>query len=170
MGEQLKVLSRAEFVVERHKNATAIEDRIGRDQPFRLIGHDDRGAIVRIEVSVFEGAGERQCDLFEIGIGETKLFAITLRLNQTDFGGKAIKGIAQGGAETGVLTEIEHQRFISPQRRGDTEKSLVINSLPAEAETRLRDRRTTSLTEALGIGLQACLNLAGKRAEIGDAL
>ena len=42
--EKLQMLGGREFVIERNQDAAAEENRVGGNQPFRLIGHDDRGA------------------------------------------------------------------------------------------------------------------------------
>ncbi len=112
MGEQLQMLGGGELVIERDQNAAAIEDGIGRDQPFRLIGHDDGGAVVGVEIGVFQSAGQRQRDFFEIGIGQAEFFAIALGFDQADFGGEAVERIAQRRAQTGVLAEIEHMKLL----------------------------------------------------------
>ncbi len=98
VGEQLQVLSRGQLVVERDQHAAAVEDRVGRDQPLRLIRHDDGGAVAGIVVGVLESAGQGQSDLFEIGIRQANFFAIALRFDQAYFGGKTVERIAQRGA------------------------------------------------------------------------
>ncbi len=55
MSEQLPLFFRGEFVVERDKNAAAIENCVGGNQPLGLIGHDDGGAVVGFEASVLQG-------------------------------------------------------------------------------------------------------------------
>ena len=51
------MLSRGQLVVERNQHATAEENRIRRDQPFRLIGHDDRGTVPGFEFGILKRAG-----------------------------------------------------------------------------------------------------------------
>ena len=97
-----------QLVVERNQHAAAVENRIRRDQPLRLIRHDDGGAVAGIEIGVFESARQRQGDLFEIGVGQADFFAIALGFDQADFGGKAVERIAQRRAQACVLAEIEH--------------------------------------------------------------
>ncbi len=102
------MLAGAQFVVEWNQHAAAKKDRIGGDQPLRLVRHDDRGAVVRVELRVFERARQRQRDFLEIGIGQPQLFAVALGFDQADFGRIAVERIAQGCAQTGVLAEIKH--------------------------------------------------------------
>src|SRR5581483_9165133 len=66
--------------------------------------------------------------------------------------------------QTGVPGEIEHQEFISPQRRGDPEECLVIKPLPAPA---IPPFRTGGFP---GTDLKAGLNLARQGAEVAYAL
>ena len=112
MREQLQMFGRGQLVVERHQHAAAVKDRIGRNQPLRLIRHDDGGAVAGIVIGVLQSAGQRQRNLFEIGIRQADFFAIALRFDQADFGGKAVERIAQRGAQTRVLAEIEHKELL----------------------------------------------------------
>ena len=121
--QQLQVFRRRELVVQGHQDTTTVENGVGRNQPFRLVGHDDRGAIVRVKFRVFESAGQRQGDLFKIRISQAKFFTVAFCLDQADFGRIAVEGIAQGSAETRILSEIKHPGFISTQRRYNTEEN-----------------------------------------------
>ena len=53
MRQELEVLGCGQFVIQRDEHATAEEDRISRNQPFRLIRHDNGGPVAGPEGSVF---------------------------------------------------------------------------------------------------------------------
>src|SRR5947209_2054750 len=114
MSQQLEMLCRSEFVIERNQYSTAIKNRIRRNQPLRLVRHDDRSAISRIEIRILEGARQWQCNLFEIRVGEPDLFAIAIRLDQAYFSGEAVECITQRRAQTGILPLIKHLRSGRP--------------------------------------------------------
>ena len=59
MLEQLPLLIRREFVIERNQNAAGVKNRIGGDKPLGLIRHDDAGAIAGGEAPVLQRPGER---------------------------------------------------------------------------------------------------------------
>src|SRR5260370_815092 len=82
-------------VIEGHHSSATIENGIIRDQPFRLIGHDDGRAISGIEVRILERPRQGKRDLFEVGIGEADLLPITLGLNQAALTGEAVQRVAQ---------------------------------------------------------------------------
>jgi hypothetical protein len=58
-----------------------------------LIRHDDRGAIVGIEVGVFESTGKRQRRFLEIGVGEPDLFPVAIGFDQANFSREAVQSI-----------------------------------------------------------------------------
>src|SRR5215467_1857004 len=99
MRKKLEVLGWAELVVERYQHAAAVEDGIGGNQPFGLIRHDDRGAIIGVEVGVFQCAGEGKGDFLEIGVGESEFFAISFGFDQTHFFREALESVTKSGAE-----------------------------------------------------------------------
>ena len=117
---------RGQLVIQRDEHTSAIKNGIGGNQPLRLIRHDDSCTLARIEASILKRAGQWQSDLFEIGIGQSNFFAVAIGFDEADFAAESIERITQGCAQTRVLAEIEHQILISPQRGGNTEKSLVI--------------------------------------------
>ena len=95
MSQQLQMLGSRELVVERNQHAAAKKNRVRRDQPLRLVRHDDGGAIVGIEIGVFESAGQRQSNFFEIGVRQAKFFAIALGLDEAHFRGEAVESVAK---------------------------------------------------------------------------
>src|SRR5579871_1356412 len=108
MRQQLDVLGRVELVIEGDEYAAAIKNRVRRDQPFRLIGHDDRGAITRGETGLLKRGRERQCGLFELRVREAGLFAVAIGLDQADLVGPAVERVLQRRAQPGILGEIKH--------------------------------------------------------------
>ena len=80
----------AELVVEGNQNSAAVKNRIGRDQPLRLVGHDDRGAVIGLEIGVLQGTCQRRRDLSEVRVGETSLlFSRSTSIRQVSFGQRA---------------------------------------------------------------------------------
>src|ERR1700690_4664930 len=94
-----------------------MENRVRRNQPLRLIRHDDGGALAGIEIRIFESAGQGQSDFLETEIRQPNFLAIAVRLDQAHLGGKAVERIEQGRAKARVLSESEHQQVISSQSR-----------------------------------------------------
>ena len=74
-----------EFVIERNQHAAAEKNRVGGDQPLGLIGHDDGGACAVLQARVLQRARERQRVLFELAIGEARVFAFAVGFDQADF-------------------------------------------------------------------------------------
>ena len=109
MCQQLHVLRRRELIVERHQHPACIKNRICRQQPLRLIGHDDRRAITRLEVSILQSPRQGQRHLFEIRIGEAGLLPVAIGFDQAGFIGPAVDRVAQGSPQALILAEIEHQ-------------------------------------------------------------
>src|SRR5579863_8841575 len=97
--KQLKMLDGAEFVIEGHQHTAAIENRIRGNQPLRLVGHDDRRAIAGFELSVLQSASQGQSDLFEIGVGESGLLSIPVRLDEAKFIRPTVQRIPQRSTE-----------------------------------------------------------------------
>src|SRR5207248_8471515 len=110
----------SEFVIKRNQHPSNLKDRVRRNQPLRLIGHDDCGTLSRIKFGVLKSTRQRGGSLLEVGIGETGALAIAIRLDQASLIRPAIEGIAERSAETCVLVEIEHSVLISPWRHPST--------------------------------------------------
>ncbi len=110
MGEELQLFSGREFVIERDQDAAAEENRVGGDQPFGLIGHDDGGACAVSQSGILQRARQGQRLFFELAIGEARVFAIAIGFDQADFIWPAIERGAQRFAERIVLAEIQHYR------------------------------------------------------------
>src|ERR1022692_4414393 len=102
------MLIRGEFVVEGHKHASAVEDYISRNQPLRLIRHDNRPAITGLECSVLQRASDWRGDIFEVRIGEACFFLVPVRFNQTELIRPLLQRVTQSGSETTVSGEIKH--------------------------------------------------------------
>ncbi len=56
--QQLQMLFRGQLVIEWHEHAAAEKDRVSRNQPFRLIGHDDRAPVPFPVVRILQGASK----------------------------------------------------------------------------------------------------------------
>jgi len=93
MRQELEMFGWSQFVIERNQHTAAEKNRIGGNQPLRLIGHDDGGAISSFEVGVFEGAAKGTSHRLEVRIGEANFLAIAIGLDQAGFVRPAIKRI-----------------------------------------------------------------------------
>ena len=110
MFEKLPLFVRREFIVERNQRATCEENGIGRNQPLRLIGHDDAGSIARGETSILQGFRQRMRAFLEIAVREPFLLPFAVGFNQTHFPGKAVQRILQRCSDGLVFSKIEHYR------------------------------------------------------------
>ena len=106
--QQLQMLGRGQLVIERHQHSAAMKNGVGRNQPLRLIGHDDGGAIAGLELGVLERARQGHRHFFEIGVSKAGLFLVAVRFDQAGFVRPAVERLAQRRAQAGVLVEIEH--------------------------------------------------------------
>src|SRR6266705_3628635 len=135
-----------QFVIERDKHSSDLKDRVRRNQPLRLISHDDGGTVSGTEFRVLKSTRQGRGSLLEVGISETSALAIAVRLDQASLIGPAIEGIAKRSAETCVLFEIEHSVLISPRRHpstslragSGTEKTGLIHSIPGSPGKRAK--------------------------------
>src|SRR5581483_2521786 len=106
--QQLRVLGRSQLVVERNEHPAAVEDRVRRDQPLRLVGHDDGGAVARPETVLLQRGRERQGGFFELAVAQAGFFAVAVGLDQADLVGPAVERVLQRRAQAGILGEIKH--------------------------------------------------------------
>ena len=90
MFEELPLFIGRELIVERHQHAPSKEDGICRNQPPRLIRHDDAGAISRGEACILESFRQLMGARLEIAIRQAFLLALAVGLNQTHFGCEAV--------------------------------------------------------------------------------
>src|ERR1700733_11214520 len=121
------MLRRRQFVVQRNQYSAAKENRIRRNQPLRLIRHDDRSPVAHFEIGVLERATQRPCHFLEIGISKPHLLAVAIGFNQASFVGPAIESSAQSRAQAGILMEIKHYSAVSPQRHRGTERNKSLS-------------------------------------------
>src|SRR5215472_713710 len=68
--EKLPLLIRREFVIKRDQHPAREENSISRDQPLRLIRHDDAGAVTRGEAGILQSFRQWMRTFSEIAIGE----------------------------------------------------------------------------------------------------
>ena len=98
------------FVIEWNEDATCKENGISGDQPLRLIGHDNAGAVPRGETCVLQCFGQRMSAFLEIAIGEAFLLAFAVRLDQTHFVCELIQRVLESFADRLVFGEVQHYR------------------------------------------------------------
>ena len=106
------MFGRRQLEIEWNDHSAAVKHRISGNQPFRLIAHDNRHAIARTELAIFERPRQRQGKILEIEVSEPCLFAVAIGFNQTGFVRPAIQSSAQGRAKRGIFVKIQHERII----------------------------------------------------------
>src|SRR6266571_3399569 len=104
------MLVRRQFVIERNEYTTAKEDGVCRDQPFRLICHDDAGAVTGGESGFLQSLGQRERAPLELAISQTFFLALAVGLDQTHFFRKPIQRISQRFADGLVFGKVQHYR------------------------------------------------------------
>ncbi len=102
-----------QLVIERDNHSPAIENGERRNQPFRLVGHDNGGAATGPKFDVFQGTGQRQSHLFKVGVSEPGFLLVPVGFDQADFVGPALQRVAQSRPQTGVLVKIQHEEVAS---------------------------------------------------------
>ncbi len=93
MFQQLPLLIRREFVIERHQHAARIKYRVRGDQPLGLIGHNDRGAISRRKSRVLQRFRDRHSAISKFPVRQPVIFALAVRLDEAGFIGKHLHGV-----------------------------------------------------------------------------
>src|SRR5690348_2809197 len=110
MVKELPLFIRREFVVERNQHATREENGIGRNQPLRLIRHDDAGAVSSSEACILQSLCHRMRALLEITIGEPLFLAIAVGFDQTHFAREAVQRITQRFSNGLIFGKVQHYR------------------------------------------------------------
>ncbi len=108
MFEQLQLLFRRQFVIQRDQHPPAVKNSVGGNQPLRLIRHEDRRAVSRVELGILQRPGQGQADFFEVGIGKPRLFPVAIGFDQAGLTAETVQGVAQRRAQTAIFSEIEH--------------------------------------------------------------
>src|SRR5262245_52141338 len=109
MGEKLKVLVGGQLVVERNDDAAAIKDRVRGNQPLRLIGHNNRGAITGTESTRLQELYERERRFFEIAVSQPAILSVAIGFDEARFVGPTLETGGQRLAERIIFCQIEHQ-------------------------------------------------------------
>src|ERR1700687_2062410 len=113
MRQQLQMLRRRQFVIPRNQHAAAEKNRVCRNQPLRLIGHDDRRAVPHLEIGVLKRAAKRTRHFLKVRVGKPHFFAVAIGFNQAGFVGPALQRILERCTQAGILAEIKHSMFLS---------------------------------------------------------
>ncbi len=106
MLQQLQLLGRSKFVVEGNEDAATVENCVSGNQPLGLIGHENGGAVARIEVCVLKRTRQGQADFLEVGICEASFFPVAIRFDKAGFRREPVQCVTQGGTETAIFLEI----------------------------------------------------------------
>src|SRR6185437_12478935 len=122
--EKLQMFRGSKFVIKRHENAAAMKNGVSRNQPLRLIRHDDRGPRVGRKSRVLQRTGERQRSCFELPVGQAAIFAVAVGFDEANFIGPAFKRGAQGCAQLGIMPEVEQNKR-AWMRAASVRKSLT---------------------------------------------
>ncbi len=113
MRKQLQMLRRGQFVIQRNQHTAREENRIGRNQPLRLIRHDNRRSITCLEIRILKCAAKRARHFPKVRVGKPHFFAITIGFNEAGFVRPALQRILERCTQAGILTEIKHSGFLS---------------------------------------------------------
>ena len=110
MLEQLPLLIGSEFVIERNQRAARKKNGVGRDQPLRLIRHDNAGAIARCKACVLQSLGQRMRPRLEFAIRQPLFLALAVRFDQAHFIRKLIQRILQRLPDGLIFGKVQHYR------------------------------------------------------------
>src|SRR5258708_37710946 len=99
MREQLQRLGRGELVIERYHHTAGKKDSVGGDQPFRLIGHDDRGSVPGGKARILKRRGQWLSSFAKLPVGQPRTFALAVGLDQADLVRPLVELSAQGRAK-----------------------------------------------------------------------
>ncbi len=97
--QQGQMFRRRKFVVERHHYTAAVEHRICRNQPFRLIGHNDRGAVTTAaNPAILESAASQRSSarhVAKLAVGQPAAFSpVAVRFDQANFRRKTFPAVS----------------------------------------------------------------------------
>ena len=98
-----------QFVIERYENAAGEKYGVGGNQPFGLIGHDDRRAISRGETGIFECRSNGLGGFAELAVGEAGFFRFAIRLDQANFSRPVPEGVSQRRSQRVEFCQFKHQ-------------------------------------------------------------
>ena len=110
MLQKLPLLVWRQLVIERNQHTTSEENGIRRNQPPRLICHNDAGAISHRETFILQSLRQRMRAFFEFAVSQALLLPVAVRFDQTYFPGEAVQRILQRGADGLILGKIQHYR------------------------------------------------------------
>jgi hypothetical protein len=108
MPQQLPLLVRGQFVIERHQHSAAKENRRRRNQPLGLICHDDRRTITGAKSGVLQRARQRFRAFLKFAIGQLEVFSLTVGFYQARFTCKLPQRVSQRRSDGLVLGKIQH--------------------------------------------------------------
>ncbi len=104
------MLVRRQFVVERHQHATREKNGVGRDQPLRLIRHDDAGASAGGEAAVLQSFRKRMRAFLEIAVSQALFLALAIGFDQAYFVRILIQRVPQRFADGLIFRKVQHYR------------------------------------------------------------
>ena len=106
------MLGCSQLVIQRNQYAAAERNGVCRNQPLRLVRHDDRRAVARLKVGVLKRTAKRARHFLKVGVGKPNFFAVAIGFNQAGFIGPVLQRILERCTETGILSEIKHSMFL----------------------------------------------------------
>ena len=77
------MLSGGEFEVDRNQDTTRVEHRIRRDEPLRLVRHDDRGSIGFSKSRGLQGRSDPLRSRLEVAVREPTILTFAIGLDET---------------------------------------------------------------------------------------
>ena len=82
--EKFQLLGGSQFAIDRDEHAAAEENRVRRNQPLRLIRHEDGSACAALQSCALQRTRERQGGFLELAIREPNVFAFAISLDEAD--------------------------------------------------------------------------------------
>ena len=78
------MLSGGEFEVDRNQDTTRVEHRIRRDEPLRLVRHDDRGSISVGKTRGLQGRSDQLRSRLEVAVSESTILTFAVGFDETE--------------------------------------------------------------------------------------
>src|SRR6267378_1398037 len=110
MLEQLPLFVRREFVIQGNKNAASKKNGIRRNQPLRLIRHDDAGASACGEAAFLQSSRKGMRAFLEVAISQALFLALAVRFDQAHLVRILNQCIPQRFADGMIFRKVQHYR------------------------------------------------------------
>ena len=113
VGDEVELLAGGELVDEGDQGRAGPEGAGRRDQPLRLVLHQDRAAIAGLEAALLDVGGDALRQAAELGEGVAGLLAVAVDLDEGDARLEGGGRVGERLADALHAGEVEHQRLLS---------------------------------------------------------